>query len=245
MESVLLCIQTVLFSEHFSYLNTPWSQHVWISDFPLYYREQTSHFHSKWDQLSVPCWYSLCGFVSCGALQLLHWYWGFEVGLPIKFWNGLTLAHKTPSVFYFVHYGYKSAIWTWKQFGFAWLFPHQCCTSWDFDLGINSKHNRKWNYCTCVNRFQFFFLQITNLKTSVINRHNTGDWNYLLVPIFFSGLNSDLEFCLHPPLSEPEYQKVHCFCFFLATSTRVSHLQCVSLTLHSVGECMADSVETS
>ena len=33
-----LCIQSVLFhlSEHFSYLNTPRFQCVWISDFPLY-----------------------------------------------------------------------------------------------------------------------------------------------------------------------------------------------------------------
>ena len=35
MESILLCIQIVLFhlSECFSYLNTPWSQHVRISDY--------------------------------------------------------------------------------------------------------------------------------------------------------------------------------------------------------------------
>ena len=38
MESTLLCIRIVLFhlSEHFTYLNTPWFQHVWISDFLLY-----------------------------------------------------------------------------------------------------------------------------------------------------------------------------------------------------------------
>jgi len=38
MESILLCIQIVLFhlSERFSYLNTPWSQHVQTSDFQLY-----------------------------------------------------------------------------------------------------------------------------------------------------------------------------------------------------------------
>ena len=37
--SILLCIQIVLLfhlSERFSYLNTPWSQHVRISDFQLY-----------------------------------------------------------------------------------------------------------------------------------------------------------------------------------------------------------------
>ena len=36
-QSTLLCIQLVLFhlSEHFSYLNTLWSQHVWLSDFLL------------------------------------------------------------------------------------------------------------------------------------------------------------------------------------------------------------------
>ena len=40
MESILLCIQILLFhlSELFSYLNTPWSQHVRISDFQLYLR---------------------------------------------------------------------------------------------------------------------------------------------------------------------------------------------------------------
>ena len=36
MESTLLCIQILLFHPHFSYLNTPWSQYVRISDLPLY-----------------------------------------------------------------------------------------------------------------------------------------------------------------------------------------------------------------
>ena len=41
MESVLLCTQIVLLplSKHFSYLNSPWSQHAQISDFLLYQRK--------------------------------------------------------------------------------------------------------------------------------------------------------------------------------------------------------------
>ena len=215
MESVLLCIQTVLFSEHFSYLNTPWSQHVWISDFPLYYREQTSHFHSKWDQLSVPCWYSLCGFVSCGTLQLLHWYWGFEVGLPVRFWNGLTHVDKHLQFFFLCIMAIRVPSEPENSLDLLDYFLTSAVLH--EILILESTTNAKESGTELLRmrkQISVFFLQITNLKTSVINRHNTGDWNYLLVPIFFSGLNSDLEFCLHAPLSEPEYQKVHCFCFF-------------------------------
>ena len=45
----LLCIQIVLFHsfEHFSYLNTLWSQHVRISDFLLYELARSSHQASQ------------------------------------------------------------------------------------------------------------------------------------------------------------------------------------------------------
>ena len=48
-QSTLLCIQIVLFHsfEHFSYLNTLWSQHVRISDFLLYELARSSHQASQ------------------------------------------------------------------------------------------------------------------------------------------------------------------------------------------------------
>ena len=43
VESTLLYVQIVLFTEHFSSPNFPWSQHVWISDFQLYMPLITAH----------------------------------------------------------------------------------------------------------------------------------------------------------------------------------------------------------
>ena len=43
VESTLLYVQIVLFTEHSSSPNFPWSQHVWISDFQLYMPLITAH----------------------------------------------------------------------------------------------------------------------------------------------------------------------------------------------------------
>ena len=66
---------------------------------------------------------------------------------------------QTPSVF--VHCNYTSSIHTRKQFAFAQLLPHQCCTSWDFDLGVNNKRKMKVEISHMHKRISNFYGQST------------------------------------------------------------------------------------